>query len=95
MLTLMLTALAFAAIGGVVGFLLRPWIAVIALPLIGIGLAGIASLTQDPNAADVGHNDMSDEAGAVLAILFYVVPAGLGCLAGFTAEYVRRSDWLT
>ncbi|MFA9270079.1 MAG: hypothetical protein ACEQSX_04880 [Baekduiaceae bacterium] len=99
MLTLLLIAAAFAALGLAAGLLVRPWVAVLALVLIGVGLAGVAWLGHDPNAADVGHDDMSDEAGMVLGVLFFTVPAGLGCAMGVAAKYgrqvVRRSDWLT
>lgn len=95
MLTLLLTAAGFASLGLAAGLLMRPWVAVLVLVLIGLGLAGVAWLEHDPNAADVGHDDMSAEAGAVLGILFYTVPALLGCATGVAVRYVRRSDWLT
>lgn len=99
MLTVMLTAAGFAALGLAAALLMRPWAAVVALVLIGAGLAGLVFVGHDPDAADAGHNDLSDHAGAVLAVLFFAVPAGLGCATGVAVKYgrrfVRRSDWLT
>lgn len=99
MLTLLLTVAGFAALGLAAGLLTRPWVAIPALVVIGVGLAAVVSLGHDPHAADVGHNDMSDEAAVVLAVLFYAVPAGVGCTLGAAIRYgrgfVRRSDWLT
>ncbi len=98
MLTVMLTAAGFAALGLAAALLMRPWAAVVALVPIGVVLAGVASLGHEPSA-DVGHDDMGDTPGAILAILFYVVPAYLGCATGVAVKYgrrfVRRSDWLT
>ncbi len=99
MLTLMLTVAGFVTLGLAVALLVRPWVAVVALVIIGAGVIGFPSLGTEPNAADVGHNDMSDKAGLVLAVLFFAVPAGVGCATGVAVRYgrrfVRRSDWLT
>lgn len=90
MFTLALVVAGFVAFGLAAGLVMRPWIAVITLVLFSAGLLGVVSLGDDSTAADVGRNDMSPEAGAVLTFLFYVVPTSFGCAAGMAFRHLRR-----